>query len=52
MKKLVVTLAALNLVACGGAQLDVEEQLQEVDTEILALTADEHGRIPGHYSSS
>ncbi|HSP77945.1 MAG TPA: S8 family serine peptidase [Myxococcaceae bacterium] len=49
MKKLVVTLAALNLVACGGAQLDMEEQLQEVDTEILALTADQNGRIPGHY---
>ncbi len=49
MKKLVVTLAALNLVACGGAQLDMEEQLQEVDADLLALTADANGRIPGMY---
>jgi aqualysin 1 len=49
MKKLIVTLAALNLVACGGAQTDMEEQLQEVDVGIMALTADQNGRIPGHY---
>jgi aqualysin 1 len=49
MKKTIVTLAALNLIACGGAEMEIEQQVQEVDVGILALTADENGKIPGHY---
>ncbi|QRK05924.1 S8 family serine peptidase [Archangium violaceum] len=49
MKKLVVSLATLSLAACNGAETDVEEQAQEIDVGILALTADENGKIPGHY---
>jgi aqualysin 1 len=49
MKKLIVNLAALNLIACGAAQFEEEGQPQEIDTEQLALKADANGRIPGHY---
>ncbi len=49
MKKTIVTLAALNLFACGGAEMDVEQQAQELDVGRLAMTADASGRIPGHY---
>jgi len=49
MKKTIVTLAALNLIACGGAEMDVEQQVGQVDVGILALTADSNGKIPGHY---
>jgi len=51
MKKLIVNLAAINLIACGGAaQLD--EQAPEslgVDVAELAAQADENGKIPGYY---
>jgi subtilisin family serine protease len=51
MKKLIVNLAALNLIACGAAQVgEVEEvQSQEFDASQLALKADANGRIPGYY---
>jgi subtilisin family serine protease len=49
MKKTIVTLAALNLIACGGAEMDVEQQVGQVDVGILALTADSNGKIPGHF---
>jgi len=50
MKKLIVNLAALNLIACGAAQFEEEEiQSQELDVGQLALKADAQGRIPGHY---
>jgi subtilisin family serine protease len=50
MKKLIVNLAALNLIACGAAQFEEEEiQSQELDVGQLALQADEHGRLPGYY---
>jgi subtilisin family serine protease len=51
MKKLIVNLAALNLIACGAGQLEEAEELQsqEVDVSQLALKADATGRIPGYY---
>jgi subtilisin family serine protease len=51
MKKLIVNLAALNLIACGAAQMEEAEELQSqaVDVSELALQADANGRIPGHY---
>jgi subtilisin family serine protease len=51
MKKLIVNLAALNLIACGGAALEEQQQPENlgVDVAELAAQADEHGRIPGHY---
>jgi subtilisin family serine protease len=51
MKKLIVNLAALNLIACGGvAQLDEQEpEILGVDVAELAAQADENGKIPGHY---
>ncbi|MDY7230935.1 S8 family serine peptidase [Hyalangium rubrum] len=50
MKKLIVNLAALNLIACGGAQFEgEEEQVQEFDVTQLALKADANGKIPGYY---
>jgi subtilisin family serine protease len=50
-KKLLVSAAALNLMACGGAELEATEQMDvgQVDVGVLALTADEKGKIPGHY---
>jgi subtilisin family serine protease len=50
MKKLIVQLAAINLIACGGAQLEAEEQqAQAVDIDQLVQRADSNGKIPGHY---
>jgi subtilisin family serine protease len=50
MKKLIVNLAALNLIACGAADLHEQEmEAQEIDVGRLALQADANGRIPGHY---
>jgi aqualysin 1 len=51
MKKLIVNLAALNLIACGAEQLDEQPEVaaQEVDVEELAQRADATGRIPGFY---
>ena len=51
MKKLIVNLAALNLIACGAAQVDEAEELknQELDVSALAMKADANGHIPGHY---
>jgi subtilisin family serine protease len=52
MKKLIVNLAAINLIACGGAALEQEPQQPEnlgVDVGELAAQADENGKIPGHY---
>ncbi|HEX8701830.1 MAG TPA: S8 family serine peptidase [Myxococcaceae bacterium] len=50
MKKLIVNLAALNLIACGAAQFEEEEiQSQDLDVEQLAMKADANGKIPGHY---
>jgi subtilisin family serine protease len=50
MKKMLLSAAALNLVACGGAQLEAEQvDVGEVNVEVMALTADENGKIPGHY---
>jgi subtilisin family serine protease len=50
MKKLIVNLAALNLIACGAAQFEDEEiQSQALETGELALKADANGRIPGHF---
>jgi subtilisin family serine protease len=50
MKKLIVNLAALNLIACGAAQFEEEEiQSQELDVGQLALKADANGRIPEHF---
>jgi aqualysin 1 len=49
-KKLLVSAAALNLMACGGAQLEAEQvDVGEVNVDIMALTADANGKIPGHY---
>jgi subtilisin family serine protease len=50
-KKLLVSVAALNLVACGGAGLEGEQAVEvgQLDVELMALTADENGKIPGHY---
>jgi subtilisin family serine protease len=48
--KFLVSAAALNLMACGGAQLEAEQvDVGEVNVEIMALTADANGKIPGHY---
>jgi subtilisin family serine protease len=51
MKKLIVNLAALNLIACGAAQVDEAEELknQELDVSALAMKADANGHIPGHF---
>src|SRR3712207_1071393 len=50
MKKLIVNLAALNLIACGAAQFEDEEiQSQALETGELALKADANGRIPDFY---
>jgi subtilisin family serine protease len=51
MKKLIVNLAALNLIACGAAQFEDEQEIQsqQVDVGELALKADANGRIPGYY---
>jgi aqualysin 1 len=51
MKKLIVNLAALNLIACGGALQEEQQEPQSlgVDVAELAAQADEHGKIPGHY---
>jgi subtilisin family serine protease len=51
MKKLIVNLAALNLIACGAAQVDEAEELknQAIDVSELAMKADANGHIPGHY---
>jgi subtilisin family serine protease len=49
-KKLLVSVAALNLVACGGAELaDEQMDVGQIDVELMALTADSNGKIPGHY---
>jgi len=49
-KKLLVSVAALNLAACGGAELaDEQVEIGQLDVELMALTADENGKIPGHY---
>jgi subtilisin family serine protease len=49
-KKLLVSVAALNLMACGGAQLEAEQvDVGQLNVDIMALTADENGKIPGHY---
>jgi subtilisin family serine protease len=50
MKKLIVNLAALNLLACGAAPVDEAElKNQELDVSELAMKADANGKIPGHY---
>ncbi len=51
MKKLIVNLAAINLIACGGAQMMEEQQPEElgVDVGALAAQADEHGNLPGRF---
>ena len=50
MKKLIVNLAALSLIACGAEQLEEQEiQSQELDVGQLALKADANGKIPGYY---
>ncbi|HLK99786.1 MAG TPA: S8 family serine peptidase [Myxococcaceae bacterium] len=51
MKKLIVNLAALNLIACGAAQMEEAEELQSqaLDVSELAMKADANGRIPGHF---
>jgi subtilisin family serine protease len=50
MKKLIVNLAAINLIACGGAQLEAEEQqAQAIDIDQLVQRADSNGKIPGHF---
>jgi subtilisin family serine protease len=51
MKKLIVNLAALNLIACGAEQLDEQPEVasQEIDVEELAQRADATGRIPGYF---
>jgi subtilisin family serine protease len=51
MKKLIVNLAALNLIACGAQHVDEQPEVsaQEIDVEDLAQRADATGRIPGHY---
>jgi subtilisin family serine protease len=49
-KKLLVSVAALNLAACGGAELaDEQMDIGQLDVELMAMTADENGKIPGHY---
>jgi subtilisin family serine protease len=51
MKKLIVNLAALNLIACGAGQFEEEQEIlsQEIDVGELALKADANGKIPDHY---
>jgi subtilisin family serine protease len=50
MKKLIVNLAAINLIACGGAQFEEQEpQDLGVNADELAAMADEHGNLPGRY---
>ena len=50
MKKLIVNLAAINLIACGGAQFEEQEpQDVGVDVDALVAQADANGNIPGHY---
>jgi subtilisin family serine protease len=51
MKKLIVNLAALNLIACGAAQMEESEELQSqaLDVSALAMKADANGRIPGYF---
>jgi subtilisin family serine protease len=49
-KKLLVSVAALNLVACGGAELETEQvDVGPVGMDLLPMTADANGKIPGHY---
>jgi subtilisin family serine protease len=50
MKKLIVNLAALNLIACGGAQLEEQEpQDLGVNVDELVAQADANGNIPGRF---
>jgi subtilisin family serine protease len=50
MKKLIVNLAAINLIACGGAQLEEQEpQDLGVNVDELVAQADANGNIPGRY---
>ncbi len=50
MKKLIVNLAALNLIACGGAQLEEQEpQDLGVSVDELVAQADANGNIPGRF---
>src|SRR4051812_45104338 len=51
MKKLIVNLAALNLIACGGAQFEEQESPEQlgVNTDELVAQADENGNIPGFF---
>ena len=51
MKKLIVNLAALNLIACGAAQFEEEQEIQsqQIDVGELALRADANGRIPDYF---
>jgi subtilisin family serine protease len=51
MKKLIVNLAALNLIACGGAQFEEQESPEQlgVNTDELVAQADENGEIPGYF---
>jgi subtilisin family serine protease len=51
MKKLIVQLAAINLIACGGAAQMEEQEPQNLGVDVgeLAAQADEKGKIPGHY---
>jgi aqualysin 1 len=49
MKKMLLSAAALSLAACGGAEVAEQVDVGAVNVEILALTADENGKIPGHY---
>ena len=51
MKKLIVNLAALNLIACGGAQFDEQESPEQlgVNTDELVAQANETGDIPGFF---
>jgi len=51
MKKLIVNLAALNLIACGGAQFEEQESPEQlgVKTDELVAQADENGELPGYF---
>ncbi|HLL53312.1 MAG TPA: S8 family serine peptidase [Myxococcaceae bacterium] len=52
MKKIALGVAALNLVACGGAQMDsLEEGLANPNFDATTLAASAHAddKIPGHY---
>ncbi|HYH98489.1 S8 family peptidase [Hyalangium sp.] len=51
MKKLIVNLAAINLIACGGAELESQPTPEELGVDVgqLAMMADANGKIPGHY---